>query len=443
MALKIAPSFSNEQEEFKIYPERWWILATCMTLTMGNIMQWMSYSALIQETNQYFCGEMQCSASFLSNQIYQLVAALFCVVGMWAATKLGVLYTLRICAMLNFLGAAIRLISSIPWIENFGIRVAIMLFGTTVAACSQMYFVITTKLAESWFHSENRASANVACMNSVPLGAVLGSFIPSLIIPTDLGTTISNTWIFFELNSIILLITLVPLVIAFGFCKNSNPPTPPSRSSRHSSGPEVLTQIKICLKNPQFLVQILIYCINFAPVMGIIFVSEHLTILKYDLKGFPVAISTLAGILAAYLVGVLVDRTRWFKEVVMVNCVVQAVVLAGLRWFLEKEHENRTDSIIVCLLCGIVMSTSSIHIPIGCELGVETTYPVHESISTGILNAIGQLWLFIFFFILYDLEYAGWLTSINFWLTTSILNSFLALIFLRPTYNRMKVENQK
>uniref|UniRef100_A0A1I7TP41 MFS domain-containing protein n=1 Tax=Caenorhabditis tropicalis TaxID=1561998 RepID=A0A1I7TP41_9PELO len=143
---------------------------------------------------------------------------------------------------------------------------------------------------------------------------------------------------------------------------------------------------------------------------------------------------------SAYFVGIIADRTRKFKTIALLNAFVIAFFVLALRLYLIKEYSGWYDSVIVCGLLGIIMSCCAIHTPIGNEMGVETTYPVQESISTGVLNTFGQAWLFTLYFVMYALQESNWIyknngkggsweLAMDFWAFISILNFSLPSSF--------------
>uniref|UniRef100_A0A1I7TP40 MFS domain-containing protein n=1 Tax=Caenorhabditis tropicalis TaxID=1561998 RepID=A0A1I7TP40_9PELO len=243
---------ASTENEYRVYKERWFILLATVTLIFTNIMQWVNFSAQIDQTNMFFCGPdgfQDCSAAFLSNQIYQIVAVIVSIIGMYFATVFGTLPTLRLSAIFNIVGATIRLISSLPPLQNFFWRQFLMIIGTSIAAAAQMYFVVFSKIAESWFFPKNRASANVACSNSLELGVVLGTILPSIIIPSTLTHDIIHSWSFFFLNSIVAVSCLIPLFLLFVLCRRSVPKTPPSASSQHEINGPVTRGILKCFNS--------------------------------------------------------------------------------------------------------------------------------------------------------------------------------------------------
>ncbi|PIC26373.1 hypothetical protein B9Z55_018963 [Caenorhabditis nigoni] len=438
---------TTSENEYRVYTERWFILLATTVLIFTNIMQWVSFSAQIDQTNMFFCGPdgfHDCSAAFLSNQIYQIVAVIVSIIGMYFATVFGTLPTLRLAGVFNIFGALIRLVSSLPSLQNFFWRQFLLILGTSVAAAAQMYFVVFSKIAESWFFPRHRASANVACSNSLELGVVLGTLLPSVIIPASFTNSI---------DAIIAAACLVPLFLLFVLCRRSVPKTPPSASSQHEVNGPVTRGILKCLKDRQFLVQIVVYSINFAIANGIIYTSNAINYRGYNLRGYPIAIATLVCMFSAYFVGIIADKTRKFKTIALINALVCAVCVVALRLYLIKVYSGWYDSVIVCTLLSIIMSCCAIHTPIGNEMGVETTYPVQESISTGVLNTFGQAWLFCLYFVMYALQDSNWVyknngkggsweLALDFWAFMSILNFVVALFFLRPRYNRLQMEEE-
>ncbi|CAO4379237.1 unnamed protein product [Caenorhabditis nigoni] len=447
---------TTSENEYRVYTERWFILLATTVLIFTNIMQWVSFSAQIDQTNMFFCGPdgfHVCSAAFLSNQIYQIVAVIVSIIGMYFATVFGTLPTLRLAGVFNIFGALIRLVSSLPSLQNFFWRQFLLILGTSIAAAAQMYFVVFSKIAESWFFPRHRASANVACSNSLELGVVLGTLLPSVIIPASFTNSIVSSWNFFYLDAIVAAACLVPLFLLFVLCRRSVPKTPPSASSQHEVNGPVTRGILKCLKDRQFLVQIVVYSINFAIANGIIYTSNAINYRGYNLKGYPIANATLVCMFSAYFVGIIADRTRKFKTIALINALVCAICVVALRLYLIKVYSGWYDSVIVCTLLSIIMSCCAIHTPIGNEMGVETTYPVQESISTGVLNTFGQAWLFCLYFVMYALQDSNWVyknsgkggsweLALDFWAFMSILNFVVALFFLRPRYNRLQMEEE-
>lgn len=67
--------------------------------------------------------------------------------------------------------------------------------------------------------------------------------------------------------------------------------------------------------------------------------------------------------------------------------------------FLNKTNTGTFDTIIVYILCGCLGAFSIPQFPIGVELGVETTFPVMEATSSGVLVIFGSLFMFIIPFV--------------------------------------------
>jgi len=90
--------------------------------------------------------------------------------------------------------------------------------------------------------------------------------------------------------------------------------------------------------------------------------------------------------------------------------------------------------------------------PIGLELGVETTFPIAEATSSGILITFGQLLMFLLTeameqgsssHLIYHVE-AGqnFQLSMDIWCLTAIFSAIFALALLKPKYRRLEFEKK-
>lgn len=93
----------------------------------------------------------------------------------------------------------------------------------------------------------------------------------------------------------------------------------------------------------------------------------------------------LSGIFFSSLVGMFVDRTKLFEETMKVLMAFSAFFSSVL--VIVLKYEPLKPAILVAIMC--FGSTSIALYPVGMELGVETTYPIQESISTGLLLFAG------------------------------------------------------
>jgi hypothetical protein len=119
-------------------------------------------------------------------------------------------------------------------------------------------------------------------------------------------------------------------------------------------------------------------------------------------------LSAISGSVASILIGMFVDRTKCFKEVIKTCYICMAIIAVAINLvsnnlgiiihrnfqFLRNPKSRGTDDfVLVGLLC--LLGFFSIPVfPISLELGVETTFPVAEATSSGVLIIAGQLMMF-------------------------------------------------
>lgn len=91
------------------------------------------------------------------------------------------------------------------------------------------------------------------------------------------------------------------------------------------------------------------------------------------------------GLLFSAFFGIFIDRTRQFKKTIK-TCMCISAIFACLLMVLLQFNDNEVWIATSILAFGAF--SLSIY-PISLELGVETTFPVSEVTSTGILILIG------------------------------------------------------
>ncbi|VDL73739.1 unnamed protein product [Nippostrongylus brasiliensis] len=81
---------SFESKRYRLYSARWLVLAVCCLLSLSNSMLWLSFITLSEQTAEFYCKDSECSAAFLTNQIFQLVAVVTGIGGMYITDNCGI-----------------------------------------------------------------------------------------------------------------------------------------------------------------------------------------------------------------------------------------------------------------------------------------------------------------------------------------------------------------
>ncbi|CAP39634.2 Protein CBG23388 [Caenorhabditis briggsae] len=430
--------------------------------------QWISFSSLSDEVQMYYRGRPangSMDVSLVTNQIFQFVAVFTGFGGMYITDNKGIKTAGLLGTSLNVIGASIRMIASIPFIESHLVRETLLHAGSFIAASAQAFFlVLPSKIAECWFPGDQRAIANVLSFVANPAGVALGTIVPSVLFKNYTHGN-PNSWMFFSFvrnyqmifSQFIIFQTLgmeflafFPFILAL-FVRSKLPPTPPSASSAaHQNNIGFVKSILQCIMNLQFFIQMTLFAFAFSLLWSLmIFLDGPLKDQGYNMAGYPTAVCAVVGTMTSLLAGHIADKTRKFKEIIRVCTVGFSCSVIILRFFLNKPKTGPLDSIIVYILCGCLGAFSIPQFPIGVELGVETTFPVMEATSSGVLVIFGSLFMFIIPFVQTYTEslrlfyQQSWKFALDVTCALSLVSVVLSLFFLKPRYRRLELENAK
>ena len=126
------------------------------------------------------------------------------------------------------------------------------------------------KLATAWFGDTERSKAASLASITVPIGSVLGFGIPSSIVknddkfPENHVRGIEHFEHFQLLSAILVTVLTVPAILL----SRSNPPSPPSSSSKVQSIP-IRESLPKMLKNCNFVLLLFTYCTAFSNFLTI------------------------------------------------------------------------------------------------------------------------------------------------------------------------------
>lgn len=441
-------------KRYRVYSARWLVLAVCCLLALSNSMLWLSFITLSEQTAEFYCRATECSAAFLTNQIFQLVAVVTGIGGMYITDNYGIRLSIMCGTTLNFVGSLVRVVSSVPLIDNTVTRQALLHIGSIIVASAQAFFlVLPSKIAEAWFPEHQRSLANVLTFIANPFGVVLGTIIPSLYFGGS-NKLRPSPWDMFEFNASMAVMTTLTFMLSL-FIRRGEPPTPPSASSEnHSSrAPPFWKAIGICFRNKQFVIQLFTFGLAFAELWGfMVIMSDIITEQGYNLYGYPTALAALVGMAASLVCGAVADCTKRFKELIRICWVCFALVIIFTRIWLRRKWTGAGDSVVFLTACAFMGAFSIPQFPIGIEMGVETTFPVYEATSSGLLVLSGQLWMFIMYYafetskrlkIIYDFDpkspSGNWQLNLDIWCVLGVIAVFLSFA-AKPKYKRMQYE---
>ncbi|KAI6186747.1 hypothetical protein M3Y98_00166100 [Aphelenchoides besseyi] len=419
---QLALGMKIQHRTYKSYNLRWFILLTVSLLALSNATIWIAFAPLHLATTQFYRSE---NVSFWSSQIFQCVGIVCGGFGMYLTDRYGIRVSCICGCLFNFLGSAIRVLSSAP-ILSVDLRLPFLYTGQTVAAMAQPFFLcLSTKVAEQWYAEDQRALANALSFIANPLGVV---------------------------NTVLMILALTVLLMCFGI-RRSKPLTPPSASSECASAPPFFQGLLRLFMTPIFYIQMITFGMAFALQWSFFIISDKmLTHLNYNVTSYLMALSSICGCCGCVVAGYIVDKTKKFKETIKTCYICVAIFAVAINLVLRRQRDGVTDDVILVILLCLFGFFSIPVFPISLELGVETTFPVAEATSSGVLIIAGQLLMFSVTFCdgstnstftrysdLFDDNYH---LSIDFWTGASILAAFFTCLCLWPRYQRLEFEER-
>uniref|UniRef100_A0A8D9A8M8 Choline/ethanolamine transporter FLVCR1 n=1 Tax=Cacopsylla melanoneura TaxID=428564 RepID=A0A8D9A8M8_9HEMI len=381
---------THQTIECKLYTRRYFILALFVIYSMSNSLQWIQYSIVTDHIVKYYgvtSFHVDCTS-----MIYMLVYIPLIFPGSWFLDKYGIRKSVLIGATFTCLGAWIKILSLSP--DRFWVT----FLGQTIVACSQIFILnIPAQLAATWF---GRSEVSTACSVGVfgnQLGIALGFLVPPILLRYGIDELTIQDGLENMYYSVAGLTTLV-LILVVVFFQNT-PPLPPSPAQAVQRSVEDSTDFFLSMKhlvyNPGYLYLLLSYGIN----VGVFYAISTLlnqVVLSYfpgrsEDAGRIGLVIVLAGTLGSVLSGIVLDKTKKFKETTL---GIYAFSLVGM--VIYSLTLSTGVILIVYITAGFLGFFMTGYLPVGFELAAELTYPEPEGTSSGLLNASAQVFGILF-----------------------------------------------
>ncbi|XP_054648649.1 solute carrier family 49 member A3 [Dunckerocampus dactyliophorus] len=428
---------------FKVYKRRWFVLLLLCLLNCSNATLWLTFAPVADQSAQYLRATLN-QINWLS-VVYMVVAIPLSFGTTWMLDTIGLRVTIILGSWLNMLGAVIRIIGGQPG-KDFRIYYSVVMLGQTFAAVAQPLVIFTpTKMAALWFPDDQRATANMMASMANPLGILVANVVSPKIARTAQ-----------EIPALMLVYAVPACVICFlatvGM-RRSAPPTPPSASAEHSTAEPFVHGIKLLLGNRAYL--LLLMCFGSGVAVFTCFstlLDQILCVQGYtnDFAGLCSAIFIVSGVVGAVLLGLYVDKTKKFIEAIKVNMSLSTLV-ACVFAVVCLMQEQKVAVATLCALFGFF--GFSIYPPM-MEMSVESSYPVGEATSAGLIFISGQIQSLIYIILLQSLATPiaesprstcsvapqSWKVPMMVLSGLSVLSTCVFVVFFHTRYRRLEAE---
>ena len=313
----------------------------------------------------------------------------FCLIAVYIVERRGLRFGLMVGAWLTAVGGGLCCLSTVPglWSEDGSVtacwstRTAFMLtvLGQALTGMGCPFIsCVPTKVSQNWFGEGERTMATLILGMSNPLGLVLGQLVTPLIVTQPSHLPLLNlVWFLPAIPGFLLTVIGV---------KTSLPPTPPSPSaaaSKTTSRRPFITTILQLARNVPFLIIFMFL----GGAMG--YISTLQTKLEQILcsrgysdtiAGVSAALIIISGFVASFPIGYASMKSGKLILISKAACVPAVIVLGVSVWmFLQPFMEELM--IVTCVFLGVF--SLGIY-PVMLELSVEATYPLDESVVTGL-----------------------------------------------------------
>ncbi|TKR61272.1 hypothetical protein L596_028401 [Steinernema carpocapsae] len=245
-----------------------------------------------------------------------------------------------------------------------------------------------------------------------------------------------------------------------------SPQRPPAHASiasmDMSNSPPFFHGLFLLFKNKSFYIQMLTFGFAFALQWSVFVIGETMFVeLGYKgISGYIMALSAVTGCISSILAGMLVDKTKKFNEIIKFCYFGGAVFAVAINLFLRHQKSSGLDTAVFIVLLSMLGWFYIPPFPIGLELGVETTFPVAEATSSGVLVTAGQLVMFVLSSVMAEAVKVDWIyaddlkglmkpnayftknhqLAIDFWCLAAIFAAFFTFFSLWPRYRRLEFE---
>eukprot|EP00455_Lapot_gusevi_P011371 TRINITY_DN15239_c0_g1_i2.p1 TRINITY_DN15239_c0_g1~~TRINITY_DN15239_c0_g1_i2.p1 ORF type:complete len:513 (-),score=101.85 TRINITY_DN15239_c0_g1_i2:131-1582(-) len=431
---------------FQVHAMRWGMLFLFGFLTLVNAILWISFAPISSIAGRYY-GVSQTMINLLS-LLFMALYLPASLLSTWVFNHYGLRTGLWFASLLNFLSGAARYFSASDDASSRTHGFAIVVIGQVLGAMAQPFFLNSpAKLASEWFAVRERDIATTIASMCNPLGIAVGQVLPSIIV-TDSGgmpLMLLVEWGLCGLSSLLALLF------------RKHPPTPPSFSASSRTllkerRPEsegfldshFVEEFRVLRDDPHFWKLTLGFGLGLAMFNGTTTVIEQLI----KPAGYTSSDAGLfgglvigGGFLGSAIVAPIMDKTKAYIPIVRTGVLLASAASVFLVLML-RPGQTALLATAFGLLGGGMMPL----LPASFELAVETTFPISEETSGGVLvlagNILGVGTVFLMdYLIQLRPDYTGVLTPCNIFIVVITLFSAMAMFSFKGDYKRLMTEH--
>ena len=404
--------------------ERYHTLAIFSGLTLVNAFLWITFAPIAQLSQSYY--GVSISGINMMSGVFMVLYGPGSILASYMLHRWGLRGALVAGACLQGVAGVARYMSTLVSLDMQGLKFGLVMAGQALAALAQPVFTnVPPKLAGDWFPPAERETATVVGALFNVLGNAIGQVLPTLIVTCSRAHGCSDSSDAHEVRGMPVLLALQAGLAAGTaiWCVallKEEPSAPPSASAmaRRSTREMLLAadgrvaqrspwrvmyeHTRTLLGDREFLKLVVGFGFGLGLMNALLTELEQLISPLYctDTGGnrdCDIGASTSdaglfggvligGGILGAVFIGVLLDRTHWYRACLKGGNLWALVTVGVVLWQLQPGH---TGALTACF--GVSGFALIPLLPVTFECAVECTYPVPEEASAGLLMLAGNL----------------------------------------------------
>ncbi|XP_054435533.1 feline leukemia virus subgroup C receptor-related protein 2-like [Pteronotus mesoamericanus] len=390
----LAHPSSSAREDFsviKVSKRRWAVVLLFSCYSMCNAFQWIQYGSI----NNIFMNFYEVSPFAIDwlSMCYMLTYIFLLLPVAWLLEKFGLRTIALAGSALNCLGAWVKLGSLQPHLF------AVTMLGQVICSVAQVFILgMPSRIASVWFGPNEVSKACSIAVFGNQLGIAIGFFVPPVLVPNiqDKDKLAYHIRLMFCIIGGFATLLFILVIIIF----KEKPKYPPSRAQFLSyalASPDAsyLSSIARLFKNLNFVLLVITYGLNAGAFYALSTLLNRMVILHYpgeEVNAGRIGLTiVIAGMVGAVISGIWLDRSKTYKETILVVYIMTLVGMVVYTMTLNLGHLW-----VVFITAGTMGFFMTSYLPLGFEFAVELTYPESEGMSSGLLNVSAQVFGIIF-----------------------------------------------
>uniref|UniRef100_A0A7E4VMY7 MFS domain-containing protein n=1 Tax=Panagrellus redivivus TaxID=6233 RepID=A0A7E4VMY7_PANRE len=378
---------------YKLNPQRWLIFTASVLLSfvVGLYSTTLSAAKLqpaINNKNSYFCpngGDCAYLDSILDGiRIFVFLVTAYPTV--WFHEKYELKKLFQVVSLCTSIGATLRIVVSIA-VLPYVLRYVLIVMSQIIIAAAQPGVICTASgISQSWFPDYQRTIITSIILFS----NIFGQLIPFAVLPALFGIfNNSEQAIFITIHTV----PLIFIVLAYAnvhVLRYSLPNYPPSASSTDSA--QVVQRGHRFLREATFIIQVFMFASLYGGLKFMIMWNHSFLCPKghhlFGYIGTHTGLLLLSGLAGNVIMALAMDKIRKYKKAYRLSYAFTTFGIAAMAWVLQvREHSL---ILLVATLSVGFFGIGSIGIMV--ETAMETVFPIHGIVVTGILFTAGELY---------------------------------------------------